>query len=154
MRAEGNWEASRYVHYATAVVEPKGSACPLHVAMPSIATFPIDLLAFVPSPLKPVIALNAIFNVFSCKCPVENIGLNNNFSPFNQHTNEFRCLIWWGWNRGQLSLSYKPASISVIDFAVCFIMDHVSMHEPWYVYCSLFSVLYYDADTNVSVLLN
>ncbi|KAG4911113.1 hypothetical protein JHK82_057119 [Glycine max] len=102
MRAEESWEASRYVHYAPAVVEQKGSACPLPVAMPSIATFPIDLLAFVPSPLKPVIALNAIFNAFSCNFPSVNpriLGLIIIFYlNFNQHTNS-GVMFCGGWNR-------------------------------------------------------
>jgi hypothetical protein len=50
------------VHCALAVVEPKASACHLLVAMPSIATFPIDLSASVVSLPRPVIALNAIFD--------------------------------------------------------------------------------------------
>lgn len=62
MRAEGNLEASRYVPCAPAVVEQKGCACPLLVAMPSIATFLIDLLAFAHSHQRPVIALDAIFS--------------------------------------------------------------------------------------------
>jgi len=43
-------------------VEQKGFACPLLVAMPSIATFLIDLLASVHSHPRPVIALDAIFS--------------------------------------------------------------------------------------------
>lgn len=65
MRAEGNLEASRYVPCAPAVVEQKGCACPLLVAMPSIATFLIDLLAFAHSHQRPVIALDAIFSPLS-----------------------------------------------------------------------------------------
>ncbi|KAE9612011.1 hypothetical protein Lalb_Chr06g0168471 [Lupinus albus] len=60
-RVEGSWEASRYVHYALAVVVLKGCACPLLVAMPSIAPFPTNLLASVPSPLRLVIAFNVRF---------------------------------------------------------------------------------------------
>lgn len=62
MRAEGNLEASRYVPCAPAVVEQKGFACPLLVAMPSIATFLIDPLASAHSHPRPVIALDAIFS--------------------------------------------------------------------------------------------
>lgn len=62
MRAEENLEASRYVPCALAVVEQKGCACPLHVAMPSIATFLIDPLDFAHSLPRHVIALDAIFS--------------------------------------------------------------------------------------------
>lgn len=62
MRAEGSLEASRYVLCALAVVELKGFAWPLPVAMPSIATFQTDPLASVHSHPRPVIALDAIFN--------------------------------------------------------------------------------------------
>lgn len=64
-RRGGSWGASRYVHYALAVVEPKGCACHLLVAMPSIATFPIGLLASVLSLQRPVIALDAISSSLS-----------------------------------------------------------------------------------------
>jgi hypothetical protein len=65
MRAGGGWGASRYVHCALAVVGPKASACHLLVAMPSIATFPIDLSASVLSLPRPVIALDAISDSLS-----------------------------------------------------------------------------------------
>lgn len=117
MRAGESWEASRYVQYAPAVVGPKGSACPLHVAMPSIATFPIDLLASAPSPLKHAIALIAIFSCFSCNFPTvsPNLRLYHSFSPFHHHTNS----IGVGWEIGYWSLSYKPATF-LICFAIFF----------------------------------
>jgi hypothetical protein len=65
MRTWGNWEASKYVHYALAVVVLKGCACPLLVAMPSNATFLIGLLGSVPLSLGPVIALGAILSCFN-----------------------------------------------------------------------------------------
>lgn len=62
-------------------------------------------------------------------------------------------LCFVGVGIGQLSQSYKPAMF-VIGFAGCFIMDHVSMQ--WALVCVFFSLFYvfYDADTNVSVMLN
>jgi hypothetical protein len=62
MIAEGNLEFSGYVLYVHAVVEQKGFAYLLLVAMQSIATFPISLLASVHLHLSTVIALVAIFN--------------------------------------------------------------------------------------------
>ncbi|TKY52040.1 hypothetical protein E2542_SST23560 [Spatholobus suberectus] len=119
MRAGGSWEASRYVHYAPAVVDPKGSAYLLPVATPSIATFPIDLLASVPSPLKPVIALNAIFNYFSCNFPSGNPNVKSRILGliiiFHLSINILiRVLYWVRVGIGQSCLSYKPAT-----FVIC-----------------------------------
>lgn len=141
MRAGESWEASRYVQYAPAVVGPKGSACPLHVAMPSIATFPIDLLASAPSPLKHAIALIAIFSCFSCNFPTvsPNLRLYHSFSPFHHHTNS----IGVGWEIGYWSLSYKPATF-LICFAIFFFPQWFMYrcNYPWYVYYSLFSMCF------------
>ena len=60
MIAEGDWVASRYVHFALAVEVLEVFACLLLVAMPSIATFPTGHLVSVLSLPRPVIALDAI----------------------------------------------------------------------------------------------
>lgn len=126
MRAGENWEVSRYAHYAPAVVEPKGSACPLHVAMPSIVTFPIDLLASALSPLKHAIAFNAIFSSFSCNFPK----VNHSFSPSNHDTNSGIILGCRICNIFCYFFIHNGSCINAISLGMCIILPFLCV--LWY----------------------